>query len=584
MGKTAKAVFVLLLLSVAIAAQRASMPVPAVVLLGGGELVQIEVEIKQGNGGVYVSTDPLVGIQTQESANTAFKVAANITGADLDSYDVLVRLKDYGNTKSVDGPSGGTAMTLLMLSILENKTIRSDLTVTGTISEDKKIGEVGEVGKKTKAAADAGMRVMLIPRNYDSFDKMVFSILGKRWNISIIEVDSIDDAARLAFSAKGTILDSNVMDIKPRTKLNLTVGELNCTDCRILEFKALAGKIIENNRALVAEIRGSNRNEFSSFLDAFDSDIEQAEDAEKLNYVYTGANSAFLTSINLNFLRESSVTPSTLKNRMLVVESCIKSAKRPKMTEENFEWVAGGDERRAWSEKKLSEIEKLNYSDDEETTLFIFKELLTAETWCNVSHEMFSTADKIGGTPVDESRLRSLASSRIAEGDEGIKSFAGMDLGDAAWRFEAARGEFNNGTFAAAIFDADYLLSTIRTINETKDLEEYAANEFNVSKSWAGMWAALYENHAEYIYLASKEGMGTLGSSVMLSIYAKNLNNDTIIIKGLFKGILPVEPGQQTTATTEGNAQYPIELALLLVICVIIAIFLNIIQFFRTAK
>ncbi|MCX6776022.1 MAG: hypothetical protein NT130_04200 [Candidatus Micrarchaeota archaeon] len=583
MGNPAKAVLVLLLLAVTVAAKNASMPVPAVVLLGGGELVQVEVEIRDGHGGVYVSTDPLVGVQTQDSAKTAFKVAGDMSGVNLGSYDVLVRLKDYGNTKSVDGPSGGAAMTLLMLSILENKTVRGDLTVTGTISADKKIGEVGEVGKKTKAAADAGLRVMLIPKSYDTFDKMVLSILGSRWNIAIIEVDNMNDVANLAFSPESTILSSNVMEVKPKAKANLTVTEINCTDCYIDEFKALAEEMMQGNRALSAEIRESNRSEFSYFLNAIDSDIGQADDAEGLNYVYSGANSAFLTSVDLNFLENSNVTLTTLQTRMLDVEGCINSTSRATMTKENFEWVAGGDERLAWSRKKMNDVEGQNYSDDEETSLFIFKEVLTAETWCNISHEMFRIADKIGGTPVDESRLKALASSRIAEGNDKVKSFVGLELGDAAWRFEAAKNEFGNGSFAAAIFDSDYLLSTIDIINSTNDVEGYASSEFNTSKSWDGMWAALYGNHAEYLYLISKQGSGSMGSSVLLSVYAKNLNGDTVSMKGLFEGIEPVESNNGGITVTE-QPQYEEELALLLVVCLISAIFLNIVQFFRTAE
>jgi len=583
MGKPVKVVLVLLLLAVTVAAKNASMPVPAVVLLSGGELVQVEVEIRDGHGGVYVSTDPLVGIQTQDSARTAFKVAGNMSGVNLDGYDVLVRLKDYGNTKSVDGPSGGAAMTLLMLSILENKTIRGDLTVTGTISADRKIGEVGEVGKKTKAAADAGLRVMLIPKSYDTFDKMVLSILGSRWNIIIIEVDNMTDAASLAFSPEGTILSSNVMEVKPKEKANLTATGINCTDCHIDEFRALAKEMIQGNMALSAEIRESNRSEFSYFLNAIDSDIGQADDAEVLNYVYSGANSAFLTRIDLNFLKNSDVTLTTLKARMLDVEECINSTSRAAMTKENFEWVAGGDERLAWSRRKMDEVESQNYSYDEETSLFIFKEVLNAEAWCNISHEMFLVADKIGGTPVDESRLKALAASRIAEGNDKVQSFVGLELGDAAWRFEAAKNEFGNGSFAAAIFDSDYLLSAIQTINETKDAGEYARSEFNTSRSWDGMWAALYENHAMYLYELSKQGGGSLGSSVLLSVYAKNLNGDTVSMKGLFEGTGPVESSNASITVTE-QSQYDEELAILLIVCLISAIFLNIVQFFRTAK
>jgi predicted S18 family serine protease len=585
MGKLAKFTLVLLLLVLPIASKEASMPVPAVVMLGGGELVQLEVEIRQGRGDVYVATDPLVGIQTQDSAKTAFKVAGKLTGADMSKYDALVRLNVYGGAKSVDGPSGGAAMTLLMLSILENKTLRSDLTATGTIQADGSIGEVGEVGKKTRAAVLSGMRVILIPKNYDVFDKMVFSILGRRWNISIIEVDDIKTAEELAFTPENTTMQSNVMEVKPSTRLNLSETELNCSDCYIPEFKEFASKIIENNRALLDEVRKQNKSEFTYFLDMIESNLEGAEDAEKWNYPYTGANSAFLVGINLNFLNGSNITSSALQNRMASVESCIDSAIKPQMTEENFEWVAGGDERLFWAEKKLEEIKKQNYSsDDDETILFLFKELLTSESWCQVSHEMFSLASKINGTPVNESNLKRFASSKIADATEKLNSFVGADFGDAGWRFEAAKNEFGNGSFVAATFDSEYLLSAVKTMNETDDMNGFLEKQFATPKSWSGMWAALYGNHAQYIYLRSKVS-GGMESAVLLRIYANSLNNDTIKIKELFES--PAVESENTiniTVTGEQPTQYDNSLALLLVMCLILAIFLNVVQIFRTAE
>jgi len=585
MRKLAKFTLVLLLLVLPIASKEASMPVPAVVMLGGGELVQLEVEIRPGHGDVYVATDPLVGIQTQDSAKTAFKVAGKLTGADMSKYDALVRMNVYGGAKSVDGPSGGAAMTLLMLSILENKTLRSDLTVTGTIQADGSIGEVGEVGKKTRAAVLSGMRVILIPKNYDVFDKMVFSILGRRWNISIIEVDDIKTAEELAFTPENTTMQSNVMEVKPSTRLNLSETELNCSDCYIPEFKEFASKIIENNRALLDEVRKQNKSEFTYFLDMIESNLEGAEDAEKWNYPYAGANSAFLVGINLNFLNGSNITSTALQNRMVSVESCIDSAIKPQMTKENFEWVAGGDERLFWAEKKLEEIKKQNYSsDDDETILFLFKELLTSESWCQVSHEMFSLASKINGTPVNESNLKGFASSKIADATEKLNSFVGADFGDAGWRFEAAKNEFGNGSFVAATFDSEYLLSAVKTVNETDDMNGFLNKQFATPKSWSGMWAALYGNHAQYIYLRSKVS-GGMESAVLLRIYANSLNNDTIKIKELFES--PTVESENTiniTVTGEQPTQYDNSLALLLVMCLIFAIFLNVVQIFRTAE
>jgi len=585
MGRLTKVTLLFLLLVLPLYAEKATMPVPAVVMLGGGELVKLEVEIREGDGQVYVSTEPLVGIQTEDSARTAFIVACGLARVHTNRVDALISLRDSSGARSVDGPSGGAAMTLLMLSLLENKTIRKDITVTGTILEDGSVGEVGEVGKKTKAAVAGGMKAILIPKNYDVFDKMVFSVLGGRWNISIIEVGDIEGAAKLAFSAENATLQSNVMEVEPTVRAALNATELNCTGCHIAEFKALARSISESNRGLLEDIKKENRSEFSYFIKAMEVDLNESDNAENWNYVYSGANQGFLTSINLKFLKNSNVTYDSLRSRMANVESCIKSAKRPNISEENFEWVVGGSERLAWSRKKLREIAELNYSqDDEETTLFLFKELLHAETWCEVSHEMFFVAEGIGGTPVNESLLKGFASSKIAEADSKLKSFASTDFGDAEWRFEAAKEEFNNSSFAAAIFDSEYLVSTIKALNETVDSEEFLNSEFNTPRSWDGMWAALYGNHAEYIYLRSK-GVGGVASSVMLRIYANSLDNDTVRMRELFQS--PAEAAgtpQENAGSVAQPIQYQNELALLLVICLIIAIFLNLIQVFRTAE
>ncbi len=289
MEKT-KFALVILLLVLPLSARVASMPVPAVLTPRGAELVRLEVEIREGTGEVYVATTPLVGIQTQDSARTAFTVSRSMAGIGS-NYDALIRLIDPTGSKSVDGPSAGAAMTLIMLSVFENRTVRDDLTMTGTIMNDGSVGAVGGVGEKTKAAADEDMHVILMPRNSDVFDKMVLSILGKRWNISIVEVDNISEAADMAFSAKNVTLKSNVMEVEPQAQVNLSATEISCADCHLDEFKALANSIISKNRALLDEVSRQNRSEFSYFITMVEANMEEAENAERWNYLYTGANS-----------------------------------------------------------------------------------------------------------------------------------------------------------------------------------------------------------------------------------------------------------------------------------------------------
>ncbi|MEM3555462.1 MAG: S16 family serine protease [Candidatus Micrarchaeia archaeon] len=572
-----KFIMAVLLFALIVDAKTASMPVPAVVLLEGGELVHIEVEIREGEGIVYVATSPLVGAQTQTSARTAFKVAGKLAGVNTKNYDVLVRLHDYGTAKSVDGPSGGLAMTLLMLSILENKTLRQDLTATGTIEQDGSVGEVGEVGKKTRAAVLGGMKVILIPKNYDMFDKMVLSILDRKWNITIIEVENVQSAMQVAFSSPNTTLESNVMEVKPKERVNLTPTSVSCSNCNLEEFQKLARRIINYGRSALEEVRKQNRTEFSYFLTAIESDLEGAEEAENANFIYAGANSAFLAGINLNFLKESDITAGGLKARVKEVEECIQTAVKPKMTYENFEWVAGGEERLAWAKKKLGEVVVSNLTDDE-SLLFIFKELLTAESWCNASHEMFAVAYRIGGTPVNESKLKGFASGKIKEAAQKLESYGGSDFGDAGWRFEAAKTEFDNGSFVAAVFDSEYLLSAIKMVEgENASLTDQLLKQ----REWRGLWAALYGNHAEYLYKVSMQRGGSQSSAVLLAIYADSLDEDAVKIMELFES-----PEEETGVSEEVQKveKYPTELALFLVLCLLLAIFLNVVQLVRKQR
>ncbi|NYZ78730.1 hypothetical protein H0N99_01135 [Candidatus Micrarchaeota archaeon] len=581
MGKLVKFAIVVLLLALPLYAGVASMQVPAVFTTHGGELVTLEVEIRAGTGEVYVATRPLVGIQTQDSARTAFTVARSVEGVG-DTYDALIRMRDQTGSASVDGPSAGAAMTLLMLSIFENKSVRDDLTMTGTIESGGTVGAVGSVGEKTRAAVDEGMKVILIPTDSDVFDKMILSVLSKRWNISIIEVSNISDAEGRAFSLKNVTLQSNIMEVKQRSPVNVTATGINCTNCHIDEFKALASNIIEENRALLDEVSSQNRSEFSSFIKMIEVDIEDSENAESWNYPYTGANSAFLTAINLNFLKDSNITYDMFMSRMLDVGKCINSTNRPQMTADNFEWIAGGDERLAWSRKRLNEISSQNYSSgDDETILLQYKQLLTAESWCRVSQDMYSFADMIGGVPVNESNLRAFAAGKIAEADSKVKTFGGADFGDAAWRFEAAKDEFNKTLFVAAVFDSEYLIGTIQSVNSTTNIASFLSTEFGSAKSWHGMWAALYDNHARYVHLAAP---GAATTSIILENYANLLDNDTVKMKELLETPAVVPTGNVTGTVVQTAVNYDNDLALLLIFCVIIAIFLNLVQLFKSPE
>ena len=129
-----------------------------------GVMLNITAEVKPGKGRVLVDTQPLMGVVFQDAANTAVYVAQNRTRASLAGSDVIFSISAPGQVPSVDGPSAGALMTLLVISAIENKPLREDVTLTGTIDQDGNVGAIGGVVEKAQAAKDSGKALFLLPR------------------------------------------------------------------------------------------------------------------------------------------------------------------------------------------------------------------------------------------------------------------------------------------------------------------------------------------------------------------------------------------------------------------------------------
>lgn len=129
-----------------------------------GSMMNISVEVKPGKGRVLVDTKPLMGVVFQDAANTAVYVAQNSTRKDLSGSDIIFSIEASREVPSVDGPSAGALMTLLMISALENQKLRNDITLTGTIDMFGHVGEIGGVIEKATAANQSGKKIILIPK------------------------------------------------------------------------------------------------------------------------------------------------------------------------------------------------------------------------------------------------------------------------------------------------------------------------------------------------------------------------------------------------------------------------------------
>lgn len=129
-----------------------------------GAMLNISVEIREGEGRVLVHTTPLMGMVFQDAANTAVHLAENVTGKSLYGSDVIFSVEAMGEVPAVDGPSAGALMTALTIAAIENRTPREDVTLTGTIDAGGRVGAIGGVVEKAQAAKESGKSRILLPR------------------------------------------------------------------------------------------------------------------------------------------------------------------------------------------------------------------------------------------------------------------------------------------------------------------------------------------------------------------------------------------------------------------------------------
>ena len=128
-----------------------------------GVIGKVTVEIDPGKGRVLMDTNPFLEPDTQYSAETAVQVAENYTKMDLSDRDVIVSFNVSGQV--LGGPSAGAAMTVTTIGAIEQKKIKPDIAITGTIEPAGNIGQIGGVIEKAQAAAKNGIKLFLIPKS-----------------------------------------------------------------------------------------------------------------------------------------------------------------------------------------------------------------------------------------------------------------------------------------------------------------------------------------------------------------------------------------------------------------------------------
>ena len=201
----------------------------------GGKLYGITadlyLEIKPGNGRVFIETLPASQLDTQMSTRLAESIACKYADVDCSSYDFFYTIKSPSAT--VGGPSASSSVVVLTYSLLKNMDLGQQTAITGTIGSGYLIGPVGGVKEKIDAGAKAGLKKIMIPKDvrFQNITEGGRNIrldlveYGKKLGISVIEVENLNQVLH-EFNPSIALKNESSVQIEAEGEYEKTMGFL----------------------------------------------------------------------------------------------------------------------------------------------------------------------------------------------------------------------------------------------------------------------------------------------------------------------------------------------------------------------
>ncbi|MBO0751562.1 MAG: endopeptidase La, partial [Bradyrhizobiaceae bacterium] len=164
----------------------------------GGDILFIEATRIPGNGRLILTGQ--LGDVMKESAQAALSIVKNgavsfgIDPVGFDRSDIHIHVPAGATPK--DGPSAGVAILMALVSLMTDRTVRSDTAMTGEISLRGLVLPVGGIKEKVVAAHGAGIRRVMLPaRNRKDFDDIPEEV---RNQVEFIWLERVEEAIAAA--------------------------------------------------------------------------------------------------------------------------------------------------------------------------------------------------------------------------------------------------------------------------------------------------------------------------------------------------------------------------------------------------
>ena len=113
-------------------------------------------------------------------------------------HDVHIHIPEGAVPK--DGPSAGITMATAMMSAITGRKARADTAMTGEITLRGRVLPIGGLKEKLLAAKNAGIKVVIVPKENESDVEELSHEITK--GLKIVTVSHMDEVLKLALTPK----------------------------------------------------------------------------------------------------------------------------------------------------------------------------------------------------------------------------------------------------------------------------------------------------------------------------------------------------------------------------------------------
>lgn len=549
----------------------ASIRAPALIAYNNtGIITTINLTVTRGDGYVNITGPISVGSSTLNSSKDAVNYAAKYLGINKDDYNFTYVIND--RNASVSGPSAGMAMTLLAISSLTHKPLLHNFTLTGEILPNGSIGEIGGVYDKVSAAKREGLKFVLVPAvPSTSFENEIYYIIELRFNIPVIPVANISDA--MGYAMEGKPISGNEVKYNFYTNYHLNKipnASLSCIGpCYNNYFKGLTNFTLNMTSSELQTLE-SNPLLYNA-TSQFSGLLNQSKELSGKGYYYAAADIAFLDYANIyTFVNSNQSIPEGL-NTVNAVESECNSIQAPKMTNNNFLYLIGGELRQLWGEyTSQSTSEEYNATtDDSDGVIRNMYDAGVSNAWCGAASYMYNASSAIGGLNYTTNSSLSGIAYKVVE---NASNYPGIYT-------TTAISAYKSGNYPLAIYDGAYAYAIDGNSGSNMTESEMLNSSKSISyNSTYGIWATQFANEAMFYYYEAKitDNASLSELYAVQSYHTALLANELSNYSKVIYDNLKVAPVTVTTSSVSYSGILLVDIALFMVLAlaVIIAILL----------